>query len=244
MNLRFRDRTARAHVQGLRSRALLALALLLTACQNQNGGPMREPMELSGRWLGMSLSPAESSVARALGVDPTSAGVVVADVTGGADSRAAAAGIQSGDVLIAVDGSPVTTLAELYTLSTRKDVAAPIQVQLLRQGQPLLLAMPGIDGAMPTAPMLPAEQPALTPAEAMAMDPTAAPVGTPAAARTAMGWPGAGGFQQPAAMPAGAPEAMNPTAPTLFCPAEGLHWHPSQVGAAMLCPRCGGALMQ
>jgi len=134
--------------------ALLACAWLLGCAPTPPDAPP-EPMELQGRWLGMAVVGVESPSAQMLGVPPVVKGVVVTEVAQGADSRAASAGIQAGDVIAAVEGQPVTNLAELYTLSTRQSTQRPLTIDLVRNGQAMratLAAPPGMaNPMMPTA---------------------------------------------------------------------------------------------
>jgi S1-C subfamily serine protease len=109
----------------------------------QHAASATEPMELRGHWLGMRLSGADSTSARQLGIPPSVKGVVIAEVAPGMDSRALQAGLMSGDVVIRIDGREVTNLSELYTLSTKLDIARPLALDILRRGQPLSLLIPG-----------------------------------------------------------------------------------------------------
>jgi S1-C subfamily serine protease len=109
---------------------------------DQQATSATEPMELRGHWLGMRLTGADSTSARQLGIPPTVKGVVVAELAQGIDSRALQAGLIPGDVMIRIDGREVTNLSELYTLSTKFDIARPLMLDILRRGQPLSLLVP------------------------------------------------------------------------------------------------------
>ncbi len=104
--------------------------------------PKNEPMELRGSWLGMRLTTVDAPSVRAFGIPANVSGVVVAEVSQAADSRALGGGVQPGDVIVKVDNREIETLGELQTLSTKLDVLRPLSVQVLRQGQPLGLLLP------------------------------------------------------------------------------------------------------
>ena len=128
--------------------ALVVIAAVVLASEYSEHWGSREaeginqPMELRGVWLGMRLAGSESATARELGVPENVKGVVVAEVSRGNDSRASSAGILPGDVVVQVDGQDVESLEELHDLSNRIDVARPLPVQILRQGQPFVLMLP------------------------------------------------------------------------------------------------------
>jgi len=119
-----------------------------------SGGQQIQPMELGGSWLGMRLTGAESATARAMGVPPTMKGVLVAEFTQLAGSRAALAGIRPGDIIVKLDGQDVTSLTDFYTMTTKLDVARPVPVDVIRQGVPLSTMLPqiGVPQAQPGAP--------------------------------------------------------------------------------------------
>lgn len=115
---------------------LAPVAALAPAC---DGGPSTrtEPMELQGQWLGMRLSPTSSPTAQRLGVLPELKGVVVANTSPQADPRASGAGIRPGDVIVAVDGTDVASLTDLYSLTTELDTSQPLSISIVRGGQPM-----------------------------------------------------------------------------------------------------------
>lgn len=145
-------------------------------------GSQTEAMELRGRWLGMELAAAGSPSAANLGVPPQVSGVVVTALGPQNAPRAVQAGVRAGDVILRVDGTPVTTLAELYTLSTKIDVARPMPMDISRQGQalqvtlppPAGMPMPATGPAMATQPGIPAA-PVAGP---LPLNPTMAPAQT------------------------------------------------------------------
>jgi S1-C subfamily serine protease len=62
------------------------------------------------------------------------AGALVEEVVAG--SAAAAAGIEVGDVIVAVDGEPVSTTAALRVAVISRRPGAPVEIDLLRDGEP------------------------------------------------------------------------------------------------------------
>jgi serine protease Do len=165
--------------------ALVILGLVVAAplvMQSGVGGgaqmPVAQPMELRGHWLGMGLAPADSTTARQLGVPAAVTGVVVAELPNPGASRAAQGGVQIGDVIVRLDGSAVSDLSTLYTLSTRLDVARPLSVEIMRGGQPMVVTLPGPPapppGAMGGGVAGPMAQPGVTPG-AIAPTPPVAP---------------------------------------------------------------------
>jgi S1-C subfamily serine protease len=107
---------------------------------------LSQPMDLRGQWLGMRLASTSSQSAAELGVPPEVKGVVVADVQ--PSSRALVAGLAAGDVVARIDGTTVAGLVDMYSLSTRLDVARPLQVDFLRAGRPMTVIVPPPTGTM------------------------------------------------------------------------------------------------
>jgi predicted metalloprotease with PDZ domain len=123
--------------------------------------PTVEPMELQGRWLGMRLVPGDSASAREIGAPAAAAGVLVVEVSKTVGSRVMQAGVAPGDVIVAIDGKKVQTLGELYTVTTRQNVAQPLSLDIVRQGQQMAVMVPaamtplmpqasGVQAASPT----------------------------------------------------------------------------------------------
>jgi Do/DeqQ family serine protease len=91
------------------------------------GGKVERP------WLGAELQSVTSDIAQALALERT-AGAIVAKLIKG--SPAEQAGLREGDIIIGVDGRPVTDAqAVLYRLAT-KGVGTQADLSLIRQGQP------------------------------------------------------------------------------------------------------------
>lgn len=123
--------------------AAAAVVIGLHWRHHSSGADITQPMELRGRWLGMQLTGVDSATARQLGIPPSVKGVVVADLAHDPGSRGVRAGIHPGDVVTRVDGKAVTSLKDLYSLTTDLNVARPLIVNILRRGQPLAVLLPG-----------------------------------------------------------------------------------------------------
>lgn len=149
--------------------ALVGGALLLFTSGDMGWNPLgggqshADPMQLSGSWLGMRLTAANSPAAQGFAVAPDTSGVVIADL--GPGSRAQQAGLLAGDVIVNVDGSEVVSLTELYTLTTSLDVHRPLPLSVMRYGQRLSVVLAGPMGAIPTsmAGVMPAGVPGASP---------------------------------------------------------------------------------
>jgi S1-C subfamily serine protease len=83
-------------------------------------------------WLGISGQELTPDVAQAQGLS-VQRGVLVEEVVNG--SPAAAAGLQSGDVISAIDGSTITTFAQLSTQLASHKAGDTIKITVIRGGQ-------------------------------------------------------------------------------------------------------------
>jgi S1-C subfamily serine protease len=127
--------------------AVVGVVLGTRVWQQGLAQPPAQAMDLRGQWLGMRLTATDSPSAADLGVPPEVRGVVVSDVQ--ANSRALQAGLAAGDVVARVDGTTVTSLVDMYTLTTKVDAARPLQVDFLRAGRPMTVIVPPPDGMVP-----------------------------------------------------------------------------------------------
>lgn len=94
-------------------------------------------------WMtGLYLQDITSSLARYLQLPSGEKGVMVADLTQG--SEAEKAGIRRGDVLLSVDGNPISSVEELQRKVMQSKVGQRVVLSLFRKGQkltiPLILA--------------------------------------------------------------------------------------------------------
>jgi hypothetical protein len=72
-------------------------------------------------------------------------------------------GLLPGDVIVKVDGTATQNLAELYTLTTRLNVARPLPLEIMRQGQTMMVVLPPPMEATMQQPMA-LQQPGMAPA--------------------------------------------------------------------------------
>ncbi len=103
-------------------RPILLLALLLLAVSAR----------ASDAWLGITMSELSDSMARALQLDD-GRGVLVDEVVEG--SPAATAGLQPGDVIIALDGQPVTRSKDLARVIRDREPGAQVVATIRRGGE-------------------------------------------------------------------------------------------------------------
>jgi serine protease Do len=89
-------------------------------------------------WLGLGVQALTPDVAPPAGVR-TRAGLLVATVEPG--GAAALAGIRAGDVLLAIDGTPVRSIADLDRLTQTLKLGQPFSVRLEREGRALYVAV-------------------------------------------------------------------------------------------------------
>ena len=101
-------------------------------------------MEIRGNWLGMRMVSLDSPAARHSGVPPSARGVMVVELEDRIGWRARQAGVQEGDVIMAVNGKEIRDLADLYDLSQKLDAGPAIFLNILRWGQPMTLVLPAV----------------------------------------------------------------------------------------------------
>ena len=97
-------------------------------------------------WLGVHIQPVTGDIAASLGLDGT-AGVIVAAVQ--PDSPAAAAGLEQGDVITAVDRAPVDDMRALTRTIAAIDGGTPATLTVWRDGRALELTARIADAAAP-----------------------------------------------------------------------------------------------
>jgi serine protease Do len=83
--------------------------------------------------MGISIDPVSPALARQLGYDSKTKGLLVRDV--GKDSPAERAGLKVGDIVTAFDGSPVTNRSDLQYLVTTSDIGKSYSLTYLRDRQ-------------------------------------------------------------------------------------------------------------
>jgi serine protease Do len=84
----------------------------------------------AGGPLGLNVQPLTPGIARAIGVDPTTQGVVIASVDASSD---AAGKLQRGDVISSVNAIPVRTAADVARIVAQAKAAGRTQVLVLAQ---------------------------------------------------------------------------------------------------------------
>lgn len=88
----------------------------------------------AGRLWGLTLQDLTPEIAEFFGV-PVKSGVLVSDVAGQAPAREAA----RGDVITALDGVPVASVAELTSRAGVREPAAPVRLSVRRGGRQIVL---------------------------------------------------------------------------------------------------------
>ncbi len=83
-------------------------------------------------WLGVRIQSVSEDIAETLGV-PENTGALVAGIT--PDGPAAAAGIESGDVILKFDGKDVTSMRGLPRIVAQTPVGKTVDVEALRKGE-------------------------------------------------------------------------------------------------------------
>lgn len=83
-----------------------------------------------GEWLGLEVSPITGLTANQYRLPPGSRGLVVAE----AEAQAQAAGLRAGDVVVAIDGIPITDMVTFFQ-ATRSGSLAQGTVRLQREGR-------------------------------------------------------------------------------------------------------------
>jgi len=109
--------------------------------------PARTPTE--GEWMGLEVTPITPLTARQYGIFNGTRGLVVAE----AEGQAARVGIKAGDVVVSVNGTPVTSMGDFFQ-ATRNGTLTQGVVEVVRQGQRLAIDMaPATQGNLPMAPV-------------------------------------------------------------------------------------------
>ncbi len=83
-------------------------------------------------WLGVAIQDLDKELAAGLGI-PVDKGVLVSDVT--AESPAAAAGLERGDVILSVDGDAMTSTASLRNRIASAGPKARVTLEIMRDGK-------------------------------------------------------------------------------------------------------------
>jgi serine protease Do len=89
-------------------------------------------------WLGVSIQPMTSELAKTFGISETS-GALVSDVT--ESSPAQKAGLKQGDVIVRYDGRPVGRIGDLPRAVAETPVGRTVQLEVLRDGKKMTLSV-------------------------------------------------------------------------------------------------------
>jgi hypothetical protein len=118
-------------------RTLLALALVLPAAFATDAGDSPPSRDDPNPMLGVEMSPVPTTVQERLGIDAYS-GVLVQDVFPG--TAAQAMGMQRGDVIMQVNGLPITSMTDLRNEVGSNRVGDPVETVVRRGNQELRLS--------------------------------------------------------------------------------------------------------
>jgi len=99
---------------------------------------LRETGKVQRGWLGVAIQPVDRDLAEALGIEQGH-GVLVADVT--AKSPAASAGIERGDVIMAIDGKPMESTGQLRNTVASTRIGTKIKIDVIRDKKPQSLTV-------------------------------------------------------------------------------------------------------
>ncbi len=94
-------------------------------------GDLKDHGSVTRGWLGVQIQPVTSEIASSLGIDKTE-GAIVADAT--QDGPAVKAGIQSGDIITAVDGQAVKDPKALSEMIAKIEPGKKVSISVLRDG--------------------------------------------------------------------------------------------------------------
>lgn len=115
--------------------AAIALAAPVAATSPQGPPPFREWLLGRGR-VGIRVQPLTPELREHFGA-PSDRGVLVSEVESGRPAEKA--GLRVGDVILAVDGDPVTKPGRLAGIIRRAPQGASLELQIIRKGKELSL---------------------------------------------------------------------------------------------------------
>jgi len=88
--------------------------------------------EVARGWLGVMIQDVDRDLAEGLGLDSAD-GILISDVT--PDSPAAEAGLERGDVLVSLDGQPISSTPRFRNLIAARGPGASVTLEVLRDGR-------------------------------------------------------------------------------------------------------------
>lgn len=100
--------------------------------------------------LGVAIQPVTPALAQAFGLENVD-GALVSEV--GEDTAASRAGIEPGDVIMSVDGEPVTTSSDLPSVISLREPGSKVALQVMREGkaQTIEVTLMALDGEVVAA---------------------------------------------------------------------------------------------
>jgi serine protease Do len=117
---------------GRRMRLNVTLGNLDSISQSNGAPPIRDDSHESESELGMSVQPLTPEIAEQVEAEPNTQGVVVTEVEpGGLANRA---GIQTGDVILAINGAPVQSARSFREAAEKGDSERGILLQVMTRG--------------------------------------------------------------------------------------------------------------
>ena len=94
---------------------------------------------VSRGYLGADAQDMAPDVAEQLGLPPSTKGLVVADIT--ADSPADKAGLRIADVILSIDGKPLSAREDLRLAIAERPPGTKVSLKIVRDGKPLTLTV-------------------------------------------------------------------------------------------------------
>lgn len=132
---------------GSRSSGWSSGALQVANSPTTTSTPRPASTAAEGEWLGMEVTVVTQRTASQYGAPLGSCRVVVSEV----EAQASAAGVQAGDLLVAINGVPLSTMED-FLLVTRRGTLAQGTVDLLRGGERLGYVLAAIGPASTALP--------------------------------------------------------------------------------------------
>jgi serine protease Do len=96
-------------------------------------GQLIETGEVRRPYIGITFQELDEELARQLGAPPGTRGALVSEIVRG--GPAARAGIEPGDIVVSIDGAPVSDGQELLRQILRREVGARVRLGVLRDGR-------------------------------------------------------------------------------------------------------------
>ena len=104
--------------------------------------PITESLKKSGKvvrgWLGVSIQDVDQEIASAMKL-PSASGVLISDIRAG--TPAAKGGLKRGDVVLKVDGTPVTSTGQFRNQIAATGAGKKVALDVLRDGKPAILTL-------------------------------------------------------------------------------------------------------